>query len=214
MPAAEITKLRDQDAWIVQTPDGAVGFSICLTGRPNWIGGAAETLQISISGRFGEMNAAFLSLGKDWRSLIQLTDAPYFFGKALGHEAWVVNEVQLHRNLSVQIGDRIADPAAADRVRAQIPETIARILQGREDIPAEVADVLPEEWDETLVPRKLRPDLGELWADYWRPFKAQMKAEMLAGIAEPGRAVAADADVAAVPIDDAEVEEETAGMAF
>lgn len=214
MPDTEITKLRDQDAWIVQRQDGAVGFGITRALHPGRNGGMVEVLEVRISGRFGDMSAHLPASADDWRARIQLLDAGYFFGKILGHDAWAINLSELHRGLAAEIRARAADPAEAERICEDLPEAIKIILQGRDDIPAEIAAVFPEDWDETLVPRRLRTDLAELWDDYWRPFKAQMKAEMTAGLLEPGRAVTGPAEDAAERHDEieADIEEEAVGL--
>lgn len=202
MSETQIIAAGDTAAWTVRAPGGAVGFTVSLSSRIGTSGRDVEVVEFGIAGQFGRMTAEFLTLGQDWRMLAQHYDRGYFFGKALGHEAWNVDEGELHRRLEAELRERAEDPAVADRLVEQLPEAVQLILQGRVDIVPEFAEALPDDWDETLVPRQLRPELVTLWDDYWRPFKAQMKAEWLAGVGEPGR------EIETAPAVEAEIEAE------
>lgn len=210
MSETQIIAAGDTAAWTVRAAGGAVGFTVNLASRTGTSGRDVEVVEFGIAGRFGRMTAEFLTLGQDWRMLAQHYDRGYFFGKALGHEAWNVDEGELRRRLEAELRERVSNSEVADRLIEQLPEVVQMILQGRVDIAPEVAEALPDDWDETLVPRQLRPELVTLWDDYWRPFKAQMKTEWLAGVGEPGREVetapAVEAEV------EAEHEEETVAL--
>lgn len=186
MNHSAVTALPDSVSWVIQGPGGAAGIAIEQRSRQERAGHVAQLLSIGVAAPCGVMRAEFRTLDQDWRMMIQHYDRGYFFGKALGHAAWNVDREELAGTIVGHIDAAADTEEQKASLKQLLPAAISVIVSGGEDIPDRLAAVLPDDWDETLVPRTLKPELEDFWTSYWIPFKAQMKAEMLAGVPEPG----------------------------
>lgn len=183
-----VSRMKDQPTWRVGRQEtGFATIRMHLTSSRNARSGAPRDLvAFDMDTSLGRMKGAFATAGRDWRYAAFLLDREFFFGQVLSHNAWNIDTVGLAKNLRRQIKGAAWDQATEGRLLGMVPEAVQVIAAGRRDIPHELDAALPEDWDETLVPRRIRPELVAFWSDTWRPFVRSMKRDVEEGVPEPG----------------------------